>query len=254
MDVLDTLASLVNKSMLLVEPQPDQKMRYRLLETIRQYARKKLNDAGESLRLHDLHAGYYLDLVKQDRLNTFASQAPAWLRRVDVDFPNIRAALMWALEGQAPEQGIGALLALWAYWPMRGIPEEGRALIEKALTCVDAEHPSLAHAGLLCNLGFLGLLLGSTNFVEDHEKLLASRDIFRELGNRAGYAMSSLWLGFFGGIKAGYFEESVAIFKELGADEDLALTLRLWGCENRDAGDLDHAELLLKKASACIGR
>ena len=56
MDALDALASLVNKSMLLVEPQPDQDMRYRLLETVRQYAREKLNDAGESQRLHDAYA------------------------------------------------------------------------------------------------------------------------------------------------------------------------------------------------------
>ena len=116
MDVLDLLASLVNKSILLVEPQPDQDMRYRLLETIRQYACEKLDDAGENLPMHELHAGYYLDLVKLDGPNDVTRQTPTWLRQVDIDFPNIRAAMMWALESRAPEQAIAALLPLWWYW------------------------------------------------------------------------------------------------------------------------------------------
>ena len=79
---VDLLASLANKSMLAVEPQPDPDMRYRLLETVRQYAREKLDDSGESLRLRDLHADYYLDLAKQAGLNTYSRNAPSLLRRL----------------------------------------------------------------------------------------------------------------------------------------------------------------------------
>ena len=76
-------------------------MRYHLLETVRQYAREKLNDSGESLPLHDRHAAYYLDLAAQCEDIIHSLQAADWLRRMDADFANIRAALGWALDGPA---------------------------------------------------------------------------------------------------------------------------------------------------------
>ncbi|MGD0006742.1 MAG: hypothetical protein ABSE06_21210 [Anaerolineaceae bacterium] len=246
MEALDLLASLVNKSMLSVESQPDLEMRYRLLETVRQYAREKLNDAGESQRLHEFHAAYYLDLAKQGGSNLFNRQAALWVKRLDVDFPNIRAAFIWALEGQAPENGIEALLSLWYYWPLRSLSEEGHALLEKALRIVDAEHPSLARAGLLRDLGFLSIITYMP--IDVHENLMASREMYRVLGNRRGYAWATLWLGSTEGIETGYHAESAAIFKELGDDEGYALTVWNWGGDTRYSGDLERAELLLKES------
>jgi tetratricopeptide (TPR) repeat protein len=247
MDVLDLLASLVNKSMLLVEPQPDLEMRYRLLETVRQFALENLNNAGESERLHEFHSAHYLDLAKQGGSNLFKRQATYWVKRLDVDFPNIRAAIVWALDGQAVENGIEALLALWYYWLLRNKTEEGIALLEKALRFVDAEHPSLARAGLLVGLGFLGYLRNGTN-TEDHEYLMASREMYRALGNRRGYAWATLWLGDSDGIQTGYHAESAAIFKELGDEEGYAITLWNWGGDTNLSGDLERAEPLLKES------
>jgi predicted ATPase len=247
MDVLDLLASLVNKSMLLVEPLPDQEMRYRLVETVRQYARENLNNSGESQRLHDLHTAYYLELAKKGGLNIFNRQAAIWLKRMDVDFPNIRAAFIWALEGQAPEIGIEALHALWFYWLLRSINEEGHALLEKALKIVDKEHPSLARASLLSDLGFLGIT--TVIDVDVHENILASREMFRLLGNRGGFAWATLWLGVIEGIGTGYYEESAATFKDLGDDEGYAFAVWLLGCNTtQESVNFERAELLLRES------
>jgi predicted ATPase/class 3 adenylate cyclase len=245
MEVLDLLASLANKSMLSVETLPDLEMRYGLLETVRQYARENLENSGESQRLHELHAAYYLYLAKQGGSNLFNRQAALWVKRLDVDFPNIRVAFIWALESQAAEDGIEALLALWYYWLLRNIKEEGHALLEKALKTVNAEHPSEARAGLLSNLGFLGIATGIAGDIR--ENLIASREMYRVLGNRAGYAWPTLWLGMFEGIETIYYAESAAIFRELGDDEGYALMLWLSGVDTRDAGNLEQAELLLKE-------
>jgi predicted ATPase/DNA-binding CsgD family transcriptional regulator len=243
---LDVLASLANKSMLAVEPQPGQEIRYRLLETMRQYAREKLDDSGESLSLHDAHADYYLKLAKEVGRNIFTRQAPNLLRRLNADFPNVRAGFIWALEGQAVEQAIEALLTLWFYWLLSGSAEEGRALLEKALGKVDAQQPSVARADLLRDLGFLSEIQGRER--EAIEKITLSWEMSRKLGDRRGYAWSCLWMGTITFREYSYYEESAAIHKELGDEDSRAFTVWLWGTNSRNYGDLDQSERLLEES------
>ena len=237
LDRLVLLASLANKSMLLAVRQSGLEMRYRLLETVRQYGREKLYDAGESQQVHESHAAYYLELAKQGGQNIFTRQAPVWLRRLEEDFPNIRVAFSWALEGEALEQCVEALHSLWWYWILRCITHEGYALLEKALSRVDAEHPSLARANLLHDLALLGVVFDTP---ERDEYSMVSREMFRALGDRRGYALTSM--------APGFFEEGAAIFRELGDEESLAFHLWVWGLSTRDAGNLEQAELLLKES------
>ena len=138
LDGVELLASLANKSMLVVEPQPELGMRYRLLETVRQYAREKLDDLGEGLRLRDLHADYYLDLAKLVGQNTFSRNAPTLLRQLKHDFPNVRAAFIWTLEGtrcrkrdRVPAELMVLLADLWKCrrgpWSIGKCPEQNRS-------------------------------------------------------------------------------------------------------------------------------
>ena len=95
-DVLDLLSSLVNKSLVVVENNGE---RYRLLETIREYARERLRVAGEDSAVRERHFDWYLRLAErlEPSLLGGAQRKPA-LDLLEADHDNLRAALAWSLE------------------------------------------------------------------------------------------------------------------------------------------------------------
>jgi predicted ATPase/class 3 adenylate cyclase len=96
-DVLDTLGQLVNKSLVVVQQQADES-RYRLLETIRQYAHEKLAAAGESTAFHERHARYYARLAAEYEPHYYGPELALWLRKFEMDAGNFGAADEWLLE------------------------------------------------------------------------------------------------------------------------------------------------------------
>ena len=118
LDVVDRLAS---KSLLLAEPAGPQ-TRYRMLETIRQYAASRLADAGETTHARERHAGAFLGLAERE------SDFAVLSREQD----NFRAALGWALAHDS-DTGPRLARALGGYWEARGFPVEGQAWLERAL-------------------------------------------------------------------------------------------------------------------------
>jgi predicted ATPase/class 3 adenylate cyclase len=247
---LDLLDSLARKSILNVERPAGSEARYRLLETVRQYAREKLYDAGESEQLHELHAAYYLDLAQQGGRNMYTRQGVVWLRRLDVELANIRQAFNWALAGSAFMKAVQALNTLGWYWYMRCELDEGYAWMEKALERLDPEVPSLERAGLLCELGLVSLMRPLS--VSASQRLNLSRELFQELGDQAGYARATMWLGmtFYRldwNLCLGCYAESAEIFRRLGDDEGLALSLWMSGWTLRDKGDIEQCELHLRE-------
>ena len=255
-EALDLLGSLVRKSMLTTEQQPGQDARYRLLETVRQYAREKQFDAGESLHLHDLHMAYYLNIVEQYDSHKYSHDAAAWMRRLDVNMPNIRAALSWALDGDAVKIGISAVPILRMYWGMRNMLDEGRTWLEKALKRVDLRKPSSASARVLTALGVVDFV--QDKFSDAYVHFSLSRGMGQELGDRGTYAHASMWLAMVTTqhdeksiawkLSVSYLEESTAIFRELGMEELQARCLWLWGLLARNHGELDRALSLLEES------
>lgn len=116
-DVLELLPALVDKSLLLPEDVADE-VRYRLLETIRQYARERLDEAGEGDVVRGRHAAYYRQLAAAASQHAFGPDEVAWRRRVDADSDNLRQAMTWSLEaGQpAPALEIAIGFARYAGW------------------------------------------------------------------------------------------------------------------------------------------
>ena len=101
-DVLDCLASLVEKSMVVAELDDDGTTRYRLLETLRAFARERLDDAGETDRWRRRHAEYYAEFCEQAGVALMGPDELVWAQRIGVEIDNIRAVLTWGLD--APEQ------------------------------------------------------------------------------------------------------------------------------------------------------
>jgi hypothetical protein len=96
-DILDSLTSLVDKSLVAAEEGPDQTSRYRLLETMRAYARQHLAAAGEPDRLRRRHAEHYATFAERAGLELAGSAQLEWQRRIRAERDNLQAAVTWAL-------------------------------------------------------------------------------------------------------------------------------------------------------------
>jgi predicted ATPase/class 3 adenylate cyclase len=131
MDVLNLLTQLVNKSLVTVEEGTGEP-RYRLLETIRQYARDKLLEMGESETARDAHFEFFVSLIRAAEPKLETSEALGWIERLDAEYDNIRAALDWGLENHI-EVMLQVIPSLVRFLMRRGHEEEGRHIIKAAL-------------------------------------------------------------------------------------------------------------------------
>lgn len=136
-DVAELVGHLVDKSLVLLE-RSDGKTRYRMLETIRQYAREKLLDAAESEAVHGAHRDFFLALAEQAEPELHASEQAAWLRLLRDEQDNLRAALEWS-EGDpgSAEKFLRGASTLFRFWSLVDV-REGRRWIEAALAAVPA--------------------------------------------------------------------------------------------------------------------
>jgi len=135
--VLNLLARLVDKS--LVIPQTmDGEARFRLLETIREYARLKLETAGAAGEIRLRHRDWYLALSERAEPGIRGHDQAAWLERLDQEHDNLRAALTWSRdEDETAEAGLRLAAALWRFWDMHGYLTEGREWLEALLARPD---------------------------------------------------------------------------------------------------------------------
>ncbi len=179
-DAVALLGRLVDKSLVQVEGGAGER-RYRLLETVRQYAAEQLLAAGEGEELGRRHREWYLDLAESDP--TPAGDLPARdrLRRLDLERDNLRAALTSALASD-PQVALRLAVALWRFWLMRGYLAEGYTWLAAALEA--APEPTAMRARALRAACLVGLRRGAHDRI--HEFVAASIAIFAELGDHAG--------------------------------------------------------------------
>ena len=132
-DVLEGLSSLLDKSLLRQEEGIEGERRFVMLETIRDYARERMELSGEAEEIRKLHAVYFLALAEQGASEQQGPEEAAWLERLDLEHDNMRAALSWTLQSEEAELGMRLAGALWQFWDMRGYYGEGRRWLEEAL-------------------------------------------------------------------------------------------------------------------------
>jgi predicted ATPase len=156
-DVLDLLSRLVDKSLLLAEEQENE-VRYRVLETVRQYASERLEESGELEVFSRRHAEFYLALAEDTEAALRGPDQIACFRRLEKESDNFRAALSWSLdkdptEGFA-ELGLRLTVALWLFWNIQG-STEGHRWIEEALR--KTYRKTVARAKALNGAGWMSL-------------------------------------------------------------------------------------------------
>lgn len=283
---LDTLASLVDKSLLRLESE-----RYTMLETIREYAATALDGSDEVAELHDRHAGHFLALAQRAEPELEGRDAAAWLARLDPENDNLRRALQWFRDAGRAEELMGLSVALGRFWTLRGQVVEGLARLEDALRLapgaparlratalyharrlahhrgdVDAtqrfaqQQASLARevgdprmlASALRGLGIATLNAG------DGESAIAlledSLDIARAAGDLLQVSMALENLGLVAFSRGDLveatrlLEDSLALQRELGDEEGQAATLSSLGSVHLRLGDLQRAAALLRES------
>jgi predicted ATPase/class 3 adenylate cyclase len=191
-DVLDQLIELVNKSLVLVDPDDGTGTRYRLLDTILQYAREKFQETDGVKALRDRHLAYYLDLASRAEEELIGPKMAEWLKRLEAERDNLRAALEWSL-GQDVPAGLRLANSLLWFWDGSGTLWEGSNWLSKLLGRPEAQTATLERARAL---GVQGYLLGWSGLEKEASLILEeSRALCRELEDRQGFAFSTLLLG-----------------------------------------------------------
>jgi predicted ATPase len=131
--VLELLGSLVSKSMVLADHVEDGEMRYRLLETIRQFAREKLIDSDEELAIRTRHRDYFLWLAEQAEPRLRSGERLVWTRKIELETYNLFQAMEWSLiqpDGLVPTLRILAALVRRLWYPRGYIPQIDTYLIK----------------------------------------------------------------------------------------------------------------------------
>ena len=136
-DVLPLLSLLVEKSLVNAGEEEDARVRFRLPETLREYARERLDGAGApgaaAGATRGRHAGFYTDLAEEAQPALAGPAQGAWLDRLEREHDNLRAALRWHLDGGDARGALRLGAALGRFWAMRGYLSEGRVRLAEAL-------------------------------------------------------------------------------------------------------------------------
>ena len=251
-EVLDLLTCLVEKSLVLADAAGE---RYRLLETVRQYALELLAASGEGDAVRSRHLAFCLALVEEAHAHLVGPSQAVWMVRLDAERENLLSAHAWC--DAAPD---GATLGLRLvreskmYWFSRGFLVLGHRIVCEALNRPGAQRRTDARCSALFVAGQFAFLMG--RYGDAQRYLEESLAIARELGDKTAVAqalqplgMACLGQGHLATARA-HLEEALALARELGHKRELAAALNAIAQLYRIEGALDEAELLYENVLA----
>ncbi len=217
-DLLDTVTQLVDKSLVAVEPS-DHAARFRMLMTVRQYGLERLEASGERAAAERRLVAWMGAVAERlEPWLTGARQAAA-LEQLDLELPNLRTALEVARATADADWGLRIGGAVWRYWYLRGLYQEGRTWLDWAVVTGDAA-PAPQRARALWGGGMLALV--QCDYPGATRRLEASLLLYRDAGDRAGVARLLQTLGSAAREQGRYaraeelHQESLKLFQELG--------------------------------------
>jgi predicted ATPase/class 3 adenylate cyclase len=185
-DALDALSSLLDKSLIRQEMRDTGASRYRMLQTIREYAAERLAEAEPGTETRLRHAEYYLALAEGVAARMFGSEQRSCLDTLEQEHDNLRAAMGFAIEQDRAELAMRLLAASWRFWQMRGYLSEGRERAERILAMPDAaSHPETRLRALDAAGGivyWIGDMDASRAYYQEQGR------VARELGDRPAQA------------------------------------------------------------------
>jgi len=192
-DILDLLINLVDKSLVVYD---QEQQRYRLLETMRQYATERLVDAGETLQTQCAHSDYFLKEAETIAIGLLGKDPNVWMDRVDSDLDNFRQAIRNS-RGSDPEKATRIVVGLYRYFDAQTIFSEPREILEELVNTPlsDAVRaPALHSLGICCRRQ--GDFQAAKTFLTEAIRLQESSGDPRALASPSiGFATIELYLG-----------------------------------------------------------
>ncbi|MBL8345718.1 MAG: tetratricopeptide repeat protein [Rubrivivax sp.] len=252
MDVLDLLAQLVQKSLVVMDPGGE---RYRMLETVRAYALERLQQAGEEATTRARHVVHYLALAEAARAQFVGPHHAEWLGHLDRERENLLQAHDWC--GRDPSCGANGLQLVFVlknYWRIRGLLGLGQRITVEAAGRDAAKERGFGRCRVLCDAGQLSYFVG--NFDEARRYLEESLGIARELGDRArmAAALQPLGMVYMGlgerSLALSTFESAVELAREVGDPRQLAAALNALAQQHHANSELAQAERLYREVLA----
>jgi predicted ATPase/DNA-binding CsgD family transcriptional regulator len=227
-DAFAPIAELLDRSLLELDLRgagPDTaEPRYRMLETIREFAAEELASRGEIEAVRERHAAYYAALADDlGRPREDGRDAAAALERRSIEQDNLRAALAWAAERGESEVGARIVAGMWRFWRMLGRVSEGRAWVARFLP-QRAEMSPGPRVWFLVHAGDLELLSG------DDVRAVALHDEALALARAIGDDRLVVWASFFRGLAA------LATGDDATAEARLTEALTIWRGQDSRAG------------------
>src|SRR5262249_45222390 len=188
--VLDGIASLVDKNLLRTLDHDE--ARFGLLETMREYGLGCLAAVGEEEAIRNRHADWCLALAEEAEPQLRGPDQETWLRRLDRDVDNLRAALDWVFARRDGATALRLCAALWRFWTTRGDYDEGRRWLGRALEREDGISTG-ARAKTLRGASVIAYRQGEYRRAEVLGE--EARAHYAALGDRVGVATSLITLG-----------------------------------------------------------
>ena len=249
-EILDLLTFLVDKSLVMVEDRGGH-ARYRLLDTLRQYACDMLLEAGEIIDVRRRHRDWYLRLAERAEPELFGATQSVWYERLETEHDNFREALEWSSEHADGDAGLRLAGALYTFWQVRGYLSEGRVWLNRVLSR-STEAATSARANALCAAAYLAR--AQHDYEEADALARASLAQFDEVGEKRGIARSRYLLGFVAlevgdyGLATGHFDHSLTVFRELGDKRGTGISLNMLGEVARCRGEYASARSLYEES------
>jgi len=190
---LDGAASLIDKSLLQAVEQ-EEETRFFMLETIREYGIQALSNGEEAEKVRQAHAEYYLSLAEQAYHEFDGVQQSDWLKRLEREQDNVRAALSWLLEpgrttkgARHVEMALRLSTVLWPFWGLRGNYSEARSFLEQAIAVSEGAGASIRAKAL-----YYAARIAHTQGNNDRAEQLCKEGLalYQELNDATGIALA----------------------------------------------------------------
>jgi len=259
-EIFDGLESLADKSLILQVESAGDEPRFTMLETLREYAVEKLMESDEGEHVRDRHLEFFVKLAEEGDPKLRSAEQVTWIKRLETEHDNLRAALAWSLEGGETriEDGLRLAGALYWFWHLGTYFNEGAEWLKRLLAIGGSESVHLAvRAKALTGAGWLMGFHG----MRSHDKLMLSLSeeslaLFTQLGDKRGmaFALRSLGAVYWHLQPPDYekcravLEKGLALFRELDDKFGIAEMLGLLAVLAQVQGDIDQAEVLAEES------
>lgn len=242
-NILDLTVGLIDKSLVLMEDRNGQ-ARYRMLETIREYAAEKLDDAGERDRALWRHTQWFKSFALRANPEINGTQQALWFGRLDAELDNLRAVLGRSIEAGS-DDALTLCDAIRFYWYVRGHLTEGRRWFDAALAVGRSAAPLLRASALY---GAAGLALGQSDNEQAEKYLDECLALYRALDDDHGVAHTLLRWAFLMQERLEYdrsvalCQDAIDVSERRGDSRTAAVALYYTGRAEIARGRLDAAE------------